>query len=39
MQVPTRPERTAIVFSHCALPSLSLVARAIFLLVRWRRPA
>jgi len=39
MQAPTRPERTAVVVSLCTLPSLSLVARAILLLVRWLRPA
>ena len=28
-----------VVFAICALPSLSLLARAIYLLVRWLRPA
>ena len=28
-----------LVFGICALPSLSLVARGIYLLVRWLRPA
>jgi hypothetical protein len=33
-----RPRVVWLVFSLCVLPSLSLVARAIYLLIRWLRP-
>jgi hypothetical protein len=37
--VHKRPRVVWIVFGVCALPSLSLVARGIYLLVRWLRAA
>jgi hypothetical protein len=37
--VHRRPRVVWVVFGFCALPSLSLVARGIYLLVRWLRHA